>query len=275
MIPLILGIAALYLAICLLAFLGQRRLVYHPSRPSGARPEDLGLEYEDLTLVTSDGVRIHAWYFPVERAERVVLMCHGNAGSIEDRLGHAEAITRMGQSFLIFDYRGYGRSEGKPDEEGTYRDSEAAYDWLRERGYRSEQIVAFGVSLGAAIAVELACRRELAALVIDSAFSSMLDVGRETYPWLPVRYILRIDYDSVSKIGGVDIPFLVFHSAGDRLIPIEQARRLYEAAPGPKKFVETVGEHGDGSYLFRDEWLGEVESFIVSAGESLGAKAKK
>jgi len=192
-----------------------------------------------------------------------VLVCHGNAGSIENRLGQARAFRDLGYDVLLFDYRSYGRSTGALSEEGTYLDGEAAYDHLLARGFDPRRIVLYGESLGGAVAVELALRRGAAALVVEDAFTSLADMGARIYPWLPVRWLSRIRYDSLAKIAGLAAPLLVAHSPGDTLVPFEHGQRLYAAHRGPKRFLETGGEHNDGGFLQRAEWTRAIGEFLA------------
>ena len=166
---------------------------------------------------------------------------------------------------LLYDYRGYGRSDGRPDEEGTYRDAVAAFDWLVARGFAPGQIIAYGESLGAAVSVELARRRDPARLVLEHAFASVPELGAQVYPWLPVRLLSRIHYDSLADAPELRLPVLVVHSPEDDLVPIAHGRKLYDALPGPKRFLETGGGHNDGGFLQHVEWRDAVRRFL--AGE--------
>lgn len=169
-----------YATLCLLVFLLQARLVYFPGPAPRATPSERGLEHRELELATGDGERLHGWFLPREGARGAVLVCHGNAGSIEQRIELARAFHELGWAVLLFDYRGYGNSTGKPSEEGTYRDAEAAAEHLtRVEGLAPEQIVLYGESLGAAVALELATRRSCAALIAESTFTSLPDMAAE------------------------------------------------------------------------------------------------
>jgi fermentation-respiration switch protein FrsA (DUF1100 family) len=192
---------------------------------------------------------VNGWFFPANRnapfAHLAVLFCHGNAGNIGDRLGICRALLATGVNVLLFDYRGYGRSEGRPSEEGTYLDAQAAHQWLWQRGFAGTGIVAFGESLGGGIASELAVREVLGGLVLHCTFSSMTEIGAELFPWLPVRWLSSIRYDTCAKLPRVRVPVLVMHSRTDGLIGFHHAEKNFSAANEPKMFLEIEGDHND------------------------------
>lgn len=221
--------------------------VYHPTRTLEASPEALGRAYEEARFRAADGVELHGWFFPAqtgsERARFAFLICHGNGGNISHRLELCDALLRTGASVLVFDYRGYGCSGGRPSEEGTYRDAQAAHGWLRQRGIEAAHILAYGESLGGAVAAELALRERVGGLVIQSTFTSIAEVGAELFPWLPVRWINTIRYDTREKIGRVTVPVLVLHSREDELVRFHHGERNFAAVRGPKLFRELRGDH--------------------------------
>jgi fermentation-respiration switch protein FrsA (DUF1100 family) len=248
----------------------QAQLVYFPNIGggfSGSTPSDRGLKYEDVNFKTSDGLQLHGWYVSEGLGRGVVLFFHGNAGDISHRLDSIAFFHRLGYSVFIIDYRGYGRSEGKPDEPGTYRDAEAAWRYLIEdRAIDPGKIIIFGRSLGASIATWLASQTNAAALIIESAFTSAPDLGRHHYWYLPVRALARIHYDTRSYIQGVSAPTLVIHSADDEIVPFVHGKELFEHANEPKAFVELQGGHNDGFLVSRalyTEALGEfLETYV-------------
>jgi fermentation-respiration switch protein FrsA (DUF1100 family) len=223
---------------------------YHPSRTLVAQGAALGRDWEDVMFAASDGVKLHGWFFPANvRGARqlVVLVCHGNGGNISHRLELCRLLLELGVGVFVFDYRGYGRSEGKPDEAGTYLDAQAAHHWLQQKGFAPADILALGESLGGGVAAELACRETLAGLALQSTFTSLPDVGAELYPFLPVRLLGRIRYDTRRKLPRIHVPVLVMHSRGDRLIRFHHAEQNFAAANEPKLFWELTGDHNDGA----------------------------
>jgi uncharacterized protein len=234
-----------------------------PLAQIASTPEVRGLAYEDVTLTTADGLALHAWYLPHPAPRGVLLFCHGNAGNISHRLDSLQIFHRLGLAVLIFDYRGYGRSEGSPSEDGTYRDAEAAWRHLvEERGVAPAQIVLFGRSLGAAVAAELASRHTPGALILESAFTSVPDLAAELYPFLPARRLARFRYDAQSALRGVAAPVLIVHSPEDEIIPIHHGRRLYDAAAEPKAFLEIRGDHNFGFVLSGREYVDGLDRFL-------------
>jgi fermentation-respiration switch protein FrsA (DUF1100 family) len=221
--------------------------VYHPTTEWEAAPDELGRPFEDVTLTAADGVRLSAWYFPAEasspRAQLNVLVCHGNGGNVSHRLNLCRVLLRLGVGVLAFDYRGYGHSEGSLSESGTYLDAQAAYQWLVKRDCPPRGIIAFGESLGGGVAAELALRETLGGLVLQSTFTSIADVGTELFPWLPVRWLHTIRYDTLEKLPRIRIPVLVMHSRTDTVVRFHHAEKNFAAAREPKLFWETPGGH--------------------------------
>lgn len=223
--------------------------VFHPSRTFEALPASTGLAWEEAMFTASDGTRLHGWFFPApaqaSQPARAILVCHGNGGNISHRLGTAKSLHQLGVAVLLFDYRGYGRSEGRPSEGGTYQDGQAAHAWLTARGFPAGAIVVLGESLGGGIASELALREKVAGLVLQSTFTSIPDIGHELFPWLPVRTMASIRYDTHHKLPRIAVPVLVLHSRGDTLIGFHHAERNLAAAREPKSFAELDGNHND------------------------------
>jgi uncharacterized protein len=221
--------------------------VYHPDRVLIATGAELGRPFEDVVFKATDGVELNGWFYPADtnspRAALAVLLCHGNAGNIGYRLDTCRALLATGVSAFVFDYRGYGRSQGRPSEEGTYRDAQAAYQWLRRRGFAGTNIIPFGESLGGGVAAELAARETVGGLVLQSTFTSLPDIGAEIFPWLPVRSLGTIRYDTRAKLPRLRIPVLVMHSRTDEIIPFRHGERNFAAANEPKLFYELNGGH--------------------------------
>jgi fermentation-respiration switch protein FrsA (DUF1100 family) len=246
----VLRLAVLLAVVGAILLLFERRLIYFPMSAHEVTPSGMGLAHEELSLRAEDGVRLHGWFLPVKDPRGSVLVCHGNAGNVSHRLDRALLIqSRLGLDVLLFDYRGYGRSEGSPDEPGTYRDARAAYEWLRGHGQAPERIVIFGESLGAAVALELALAVPARALVLESPFTSIPDMARAVYPFLPVWPLVRTRYDNLGKIGRLGLPLLVLHGDRDDVVPFAQGKRLFDAAPGPKRFFAIPGAHHNDTYL--------------------------
>ena len=228
----------------------EESLVFFPARYDEGEWQPAGLAFEDAWFQSADGTRLHGWYVAHEQPRAVVLFCHGNAGNVSHRAATLEILhDTVGVSVLAFDYRGYGRSEGKPSEAGILADARAARQWLARRaGVDPGQIVVMGRSLGGAVAVDLAARPTAAepvpqdwkgarALVVESSFSSIPDVAAYHYPWLPVRWLMRTRLDSAAKIGAYHGPLLQSHGTADTIVPYRFGRRLFEAANEPKQWL--------------------------------------
>jgi fermentation-respiration switch protein FrsA (DUF1100 family) len=263
-LPAQLGIA--YLGVVLFVYLTQSGLLYLPDvggRDLARTPAEVGMDYQDVTLTTEDEVQLHGWFVPVERPRATVLFFHGNAGNISHRLGSLQIFHHLGLNVLIIDYRGYGKSEGSPSEQGTYRDAEAAWRHLVEqRGIPAGEIILFGRSLGAALAAHLAARERPLALVMESPFVSVPELGAKLYPWLPVRWLSRFDYDNRALLERVAAPLMIIHSREDEIIPFSHGRQLYEQAAEPKRLVELSGGHNTGMQQNLQRYLEAWDDFI-------------
>jgi uncharacterized protein len=258
------GIA--YAVILLLVFLFQARLVYFPEveRDLMVTPRAAGLDYEDVTLHAADGVALHGWWVPVSAARGAVLLLHGNAGNISHRLEYLTMFNRLGYASLIIDYRGYGKSSGTPTEDGTYRDAEAAWQYLIEaRELKPHDIVLFGESLGGGVATWLALKHPPRVLVLASTFTSVPALGAQVYRWLPVRRLARIEYDNLERVRKITVPVLIAHSRNDDIIPFSHGQALFAAAHEPKQFLELRGGHNDGFIFRRGEWVDSLGAFLA------------
>ena len=244
----------------------EHRQVYFPSKTFRGNADLLGQPWEEVSVQATDATRINAWFFPANtnstRASWVVLLCHGNAGNIGDRLGLYSILLETGVSVLAFDYRGYGRSAGRPSEDGTYLDAEAAYQWLRQKGYAELHIIALGESLGGAVAAELALRAPLGGLILQSTFTSIPDIGSELFRWLPVRRLHSIQYDTINRLPRIKSPVLVAHGRRDDLIGFHHAEKNFKAATGPKMLLEIAGDHVSTIEDGRAEYLAGLGQFL-------------
>jgi fermentation-respiration switch protein FrsA (DUF1100 family) len=257
------SIAGLYALICAVVWLVQDKMVFFPDRQIEATPDMVGLKYKDAAINTEDGLSLHGWFVPATDARWTVIFCHGNAGNISHRLETLLLLNDLGLSVLIFDYRGYGHSEGKPSEAGLYRDVRAAWRHAVEvMEVPPERIIVWGRSLGGSAAVAQAAEVEPAALVVESTFTRASDMARATYPWLPVRLILRLRLDSEARVGGIACPKLFVHSRQDEVVPFELGRRLFAAAATPKEFLEVSGGHNDGFLVSGARYREGIVHFI-------------
>ncbi len=241
----------------------ENNFVFFPFKyPQGYwQPAAFGLQAEDCYFETTDGVNLHGWFVANENALATVIWCHGNAGNITDRLDNLAKLTKLPINVFLFDYRGYGKSEGSPDETGIYLDAEAAYDFLISRkDISAGNVIIFGRSLGGAAAVDLATKRSSAGLILESTFTSAKDMARSAFGFIPVYLIIRTKLNSNDKIPHIQVPLLVLHGTKDRTVPYRLGRKLFEIADEPKEFYDIEGaDHNDtyivGGQPYFDKWL--------------------
>jgi len=270
----VLGLAALgYAVVVALMFFGQSSMLHLPNVPGRAlmaTPERIGLEYEDVNFQAADGTRLHGWYVPAAGAERTLLFLHGNAGNISHRLDSLRIFNDLGLNVFIIDYRGYGQSEGRPSEPGLHADALAALRYLEdERGVTPAEVVAFGRSLGGAVAACLAAKEPVAALILESTFISVPELAAELYPWLPVRQLARLQYNALACLeegaeqddGGRRIPTLVVHSPDDDIVPFRHGQVL--AAAAGAELLELRGDHNRGFLLAGDHYTQGLARFLA------------
>ncbi len=266
-------VAVAYAVVVLLACALQDRLIFFPGRELWATPESRGLEYEDVDFAASDGTRLHGWHVPARGDAPTVLFCHGNAGNISHRLDSIEIFHRIGASVFIFDYRGYGRSEGSPTEQGVYSDVDGAWRWLTvERGVDPARIMLFGRSLGGAVAAFAAERHAPAGLILESTFTSLADVGRAHYFFLPVKLMVGDAFDTLGRLERIACPVLVAASPEDEVVPGRHGTALYEAARGPKMFLPLVGDHNHGFLDTGRPYMDGLEAFFRMVFEDNSAR---
>jgi hypothetical protein len=256
-------VAILGAALWLYARRFERSHLYFPERAYETTPSDLGLSFREISFPTSDGETITGWWLPAQSARGALLYCHGNGGNVSTNLVNARVFHDLGLSVLLFDYRGYGKSSGRPSEEGTYRDARAAFSQLTGAlGIPPEQIVIYGMSLGGAVAIELAADVPAAGLICEATFTSVLDMARRLYPGLPAKILASDKYDSLSKIGRLGLPKLFLHAPEDELVPFAMGRKLFDAATAPKEFLEIRGTHGEGASLTGPAYAAGIDAFL-------------
>lgn len=259
---LIIIVVAGYLILVLLLYLVQGSLVFFPDRNIAIDPSVLGLQWEEVWFETSDQRQLHGWFIPHPDADHILLFSHGNAGNISHRLGFIDMLHDWGFATFIYDYRGYGKSEGKPDEEGLYLDIRAAWEYLTdEKGYHAHQIILFGRSLGSSVSAYLAQSVTPGGIVLESAFTSAKDVASDAYPFVPSS-LVRFDFATVEFIQKKSAPLLIMHSRDDSIIRFHHGESLYEAAPEPKYFTELRGGHNDNFIASGDLYFHELREFV-------------
>jgi uncharacterized protein len=272
----------LYLAIVVLLWFAESRLIYFPGaeRSLTAPPAALQLPIERTQFTADDGVKLVGWVMPASDSTSGLwlLVCHGNAGNLSqfDRPAHYAALRQLGLNLFAFDYRGYGESDGAPSEHGLYRDADAAYRYLREeRQVPADRIIVFGHSLGSAVAIDLASRTPVAGLIVEGGLVSVVQRGQELYPFLPVRWIARTRFSSIEKIHKVAAPKLFLHAVADGVIPLSHGRRLFQAAAEPKTLVELRGTHSDAFAVDSSKYFGSTADFVTTLRNRITTKDTK
>jgi fermentation-respiration switch protein FrsA (DUF1100 family) len=261
---LVAALAAILLWTVIIVLFEEKFVFYPSSYPAGYYSQQ-SLKTEDCWFNADDGLRLHGWYIKHQNPMATIVMSHGNAGNISHRLDILRNLLRNGFSVFIYDYRGYGRSEGSPTEQGLYKDSQAAYRYaLTLPGVDTSKIILWGTSIGGVFAVEAALHRQPALLVLESTFSSGRDVAASLWPYLPVRFFVGERYNSASRIKGIHAPTLFIHGSNDDIIPIALGKKLYDLANDPKEFYEIKGAgHNDTFIVGKTEYFEIVRSFSL------------
>ncbi|MCX6143385.1 MAG: alpha/beta hydrolase [Ignavibacteriales bacterium] len=246
----------------------EEKFIYFPQKyPKGAYDQARSIpNLRDCWIKTKDSVTIHAWFAPAESARATLVVSHGNAGNISHRYLLLRSLQRHGFNVLMYDYRGYGRSEGTPTEDGIYKDGLAAYDYaVSLPEVKPERVFLWGTSLGGAVAIDVATHRQVAGLILESTFTSAKDVARIVYPFLPVQLFMHTKLNSLEKIRTLSIPILLIHGAHDSIIPIGLGRKLFNAANEPKDFYEIPNaDHNDTFFMGGDDYFARVDRFAAS-----------
>ena len=244
----------------------ERRIIYHPQKyPEGNwnSPSSL-FSKEDIHFITNDKVMLHGWYFSSKGSNITLLWFHGNAGNITHRLNNIEMLKPLNLNIFIFDYRGYGKSMGEPNEEGIYLDSQAAYDWLVDiKKILPQNIILFGRSLGGICAIEVAAKNPVAGIILESVFPSASKMARTIFPVLPLGWAIQSKFDAIAKVPSLKIPKLFIHGNRDKVVPYKLGRELFSAAAEPKTFYDIEGAgHNDTFWVGGENYFNRIDQFI-------------
>ena len=262
-------LVSVWVLLSLLLYLFQPNFVYFPRSEIDYTPDMAGLAYEDIYFKTDDDIELNGWFIPAEGARKTLLFFHGNGGNISHRLDSLKIFHELGLSVFIIDYRGYGQSQGTTSEKGTYRDAEAAWQFLTEtRGIIDKDIIIFGRSVGGAIATWLASQHTPKMLILESSFTSVMDMAKHYYPYLPTQLLTRIKYAAIDRIEDIQCPVLISHSQTDEIVPYEFGRALFEKAQTPKVFLELKGGHNDGFIATGHAYIQGLDNFISTYSEN-------
>ncbi|WP_226634986.1 alpha/beta hydrolase [Brevundimonas poindexterae] len=248
----------LYLAVAGLVYVNQRSLMYFPDAERSA-PDAAGPAIQVVEIATDDGERLVGWWLPPQEGQPTLLFFNGNAAGLAGQRGRWRRIADQGLGFLAIGYRGYDGSTGSPSEAGLHEDARAAWDWLAARTDTAD-IVIHGFSLGSGVATRLATERPARALILEAPYTSTADVAARSYPWLPVRWLMKDQYRSADIIDQVDMPILILHGNVDEVIPYDLGRTLYDRAPAPKQFIRMIGSNHNT--LVRDGGYDHIWRFL-------------
>ncbi|HAJ56551.1 MAG TPA: alpha/beta hydrolase [Candidatus Omnitrophica bacterium] len=240
----------------------EKRSLYIPYREIERTPDSVGLEFEDLMIKASDGVLVNSWWIPAAPEAETVFFFHGNGGNLSHRLEKILFFHKLGLNVFIIDYRGYGKSTGSPSENGLYLDATAGYDHLtRQLKIREASIILYGESLGSAVAIDLASKKNVGAIITEGAFTNVKDMARAVYPVMP-SFFLGSKFDSLAKISGINVPKLMIHSRNDEIIPYALGKKLFDAAGEPKYLLLVEGGHNECFYISEDKIREKIIQFI-------------
>ncbi len=241
----------------------EKKGIYYPTKEIIFSPADVNLEYENIFFTTDDGLRLNGWFIPAENPRGTLLFCHGNAGNIGYRVEIIGIFNKLNLNVFIFDYRGYGRSQGHPSERGLYQDARAAYQYLLSRkDIDKASIVIYGKSIGANVAINLASKVRAACLISEGGFTSSYDMGKKLFPYLPIKWVITTKFDALEKIKNIAIPKLIIHSRDDEIVPFKLGDKLFQAAIQPKEFYQMQGTHNEAVFMAKEEYSSRVDNFL-------------
>ena len=259
----VLALVCFYVLLVIVLFFFQRNLLYHPSinnylkNDQASQPTDI----EEVKIITKDKIYLTGWFYTNNiESNKTILFLHGNAGSLENRTYKLNHFKDLNLNFLIIAWRGFNGNEGSPNELGLYEDAKSAISWLKERGIKEKNIVLYGESLGTAVAVEVAQNKNYGGLILESPFTSMVNMGKKYYPFLPIKYLLKDKFESNKKINKIKIPVLIIHGKVDKIVPYDMGKKMYELANEPKYFYSL--EYGDHMVEYDEKLLQELKKFI-------------
>ena len=259
----ILALVSFYVLLLIVVFFFQRNLLYHPSLDNYIKDQTVNEPsgIEKVKITTEDNIDLIAWFYNrnVEKF-KTILFFHGNAGSLENRTYKLNHFKDLNVNFLIIAWRGFSGNKGKPSEIGLYKDAESAIKWLKSRHVTDKNIILYGESLGTGVAIEVAQKKNYAGVILESPFTSMVDMGKKYYPLFPVRFLLKDKFENYKKINKVSVPLLIIHGKSDKIVPFNMGKNLYEIANEPKFFFSQ--EYGDHMIDYDEKLLNTLKKFI-------------
>ena len=261
----ILALVSFYVLLLTIVFFFQRNLLYHPSIDNYLKDnfDAEPTEIEKVKITTEDKIDLIGWFYNknIEKFKTIVFF-HGNAGSLKNRTYKLNRIKELNVNFLIIAWRGFSGNLGKPNEKGLYKDARSAVKWLNMKGIKDKDIILYGESLGTAVAIEIAQNKKFAGVILESPFTSMINMGKKYYPFFPVSFLLKDKYESDKKINKILIPVLIIHGKVDKIVPFKMGKKIYELANHPKFFYSI--EYGDHMVEYDKKLLLALKRFVES-----------
>ena len=264
-VNIILVIVTFYVLLLSSVFFFQRNLLYHPSVDNYLKDQDTNKPtgIEKVKITTNDQIDLVGWFYNKNLDKfKTILFFHGNAGSLENRTYKLNHLKDLNVNFLIIAWRGFSGNEGKPKEMGLYEDADSAIKWLKMKDINEKDIILYGESLGTGVAVEIAQNKSYAGVILESPFTSMVNMGKKHYPFFPVRFLLKDKFESYKKITNVSVPILIMHGKDDKIVPYDMGKKMYELANEPKFFYSQ--EYGDHMVEYDEKLLLALKKFIQS-----------
>ena len=261
----ILTLVSFYVLLLAIMFFFQRSFLYHPSIDNYLKDQSINepSEIEKVKITTDDNIKLVAWFYNKDiKKFKTILFFHGNAGSLENRTYKLNHFKGLNVNFLIIAWRGFSGNKGKPNEIGLYEDAKAAIKWLSIKGIKEKNIILYGESLGTGVAVEVAQNKNYAGVILESPFTSMTNVGKKHYPFLPVSFLLKDKFESYKKITNISVPILIIHGKVDKIVPYDMGKKMYQLANEPKFFYSQ--EYGDHMVDYDENLLLALKKFIQS-----------
>ena len=262
LVSILLIFVLIYFFVLISTYIFQRNLLYHPTENNYSGDQIL-VSVEKIKIKTQDDIELISWFHNKNlKNYKTILFLHGNAGSLENRIHKINHFQSMNINFLIIAWRGFSGNEGKPTEKGLYEDAESAIKWLKSKGIKENNIIIYGESLGTGVATEIAQKKNFAGIILESPFTSMIDAGKDKYPYLPVRLLLKDKYESDKKIKNINSPILIMHGKVDNIVPFHMGKKMYELANEPK--YSYFSEYDDHMMEFNEKLLKALKKFIYS-----------
>jgi fermentation-respiration switch protein FrsA (DUF1100 family) len=250
-----------YLIVLAYIYLFQRNLLYHPS-VNGYQGDEINFNYEEVFIKNNEGIKLKAWLHKKDLInKKTILFFHGNAGNLTNRNYKLNELSKFDVNFLIVAYRGFSGNQGKPSEQGLYEDARSALDFLKIKGVKEKNLILYGESLGTAVAIETAKNKDLAGIILESPFTSMVELAQKYYPFLPVKFLLKDKYETIKKLPNINSPLLVLHGKLDSIVPFSMGKKVFEKAKEPK--FKYFVDNDDHMVRYDQELLNEIKKFII------------